>query len=132
MKMIKLSTSKKYELIDITKEAEDAVKNMDDGICLVYTPHATAGIVINENWDESVQEDFINLLNKLIPEGKWKHDKIDGNGAAHLKSAIVGPSELIPVKGGKLQLGRWQNIFFCEFDGPRSERKVMIKVVKCM
>ncbi|MCD6576170.1 MAG: YjbQ family protein [Nanoarchaeota archaeon] len=129
---ITLPTSKKYELIDITEKVARFVKDIKDGICLVYTPHATAGIIINENWDESVQDDFINLLNKLIPEGKWKHDKIDGNGAAHLKASIVGPSEMIPVKDGKLQLGRWQNIFFCEFDGPRKERKIIVKVVKCM
>jgi secondary thiamine-phosphate synthase enzyme len=129
MREITLSTKKKYELIDITSDVAKIVKDVKDGICVVYTPHATAGIIINENWDESVQTDFINLLNKLIPEGIWQHDKIDGNGAAHLKAAIIGPSKTIPVKDGKLQLGRWQNIFFCEFDGPRSERKVIIKVI---
>ncbi|MCD6547267.1 MAG: YjbQ family protein [Nanoarchaeota archaeon] len=131
MNVLTFSTKEKYELIDITKDIEKFVEGVKEGVCIVYTPHATAGIVINENWDDSVRKDFINLLNKLIPEGKWEHDKIDNNGAAHLKSAIIGPSEVIPIKDGKLQLGRWQSIMFCEFDGPRHERKVYVKVIKC-
>ncbi len=132
MKEFVLKTTKKYELVDITEKVSSLIDKVGDGMCIVYTPHATAGIIINENWDESVQKDFINLLNKLIPEGKWEHDRIDNNGAAHLKSAIIGPSKTIPIKNGKLQLGKWQSIMFCEFDGPRSERKVIVQVIKCM
>jgi len=131
MKEIALKTTKKYELIDITEKVNGFVKGIDEGTCVVYTPHATASIIINENWDPNVCDDFITCLNKLIPEGVWKHDKADNNAAAHIKSAIIGPSEVIPIKNGKLKLGTWQSIMFCEFDGPRSERKVIVQVVKC-
>jgi secondary thiamine-phosphate synthase enzyme len=82
-----------------------------------------------KNWDESVQRDVVNLLRKLIPKGVWLHDAQDGNGDAHLKSGIVGPSETIPVVDGRLGLSRWQNLFFCEFDGPRSDRRVLCTLI---
>jgi secondary thiamine-phosphate synthase enzyme len=85
--------------------------------------------MIQENWDESVQTDVVNLLQKLIPHGVWQHDAQDDNGDAHLKAGIVGPSETIPIIGGKLGLSTWQNIFFCEFDGPRSSRKIAVTVM---
>jgi secondary thiamine-phosphate synthase enzyme len=84
--------------------------------------------MIQENWDESVQTDVVNLLSKLIPNGVWLHDAQDGNGDAHLKAGIVGPSETIPIIDGKMGLSTWQNIFFCEFDGPRQSRKIMVTV----
>ncbi len=90
---------------------------------------ATAAIMIQENWDESVQTDVVHLLQKLIPKGVWLHDEQDGNGDSHLKSGLVGPSETIPLIDGQLGLSRWQNIFFCEFDGPRSDRKVVCTVL---
>ena len=129
MNPIKLTTKKKYEVIDITQEVEKQVKNIDEGIAVVYTPHATGGIIINENYDPNIGLDIIDSLNDIIPEGKWRHDKVDNNGAAHIKSAITGPSETIPIKDGKLQLGTWQSICFCEFDGPR-ERKIIVKVLE--
>lgn len=127
--MIKLATKKKYEVVDITQEVEKLVKNIDDGTAVVYTPHATGAIIINENYDPNIGLDIMDALNKIIPEGKWRHDSIDSNGAAHIKSAIVGPSETVLVKDGKLQLGTWQSICFCEFDGPR-ERKIIVKVIR--
>ncbi|MFW6363541.1 MAG: secondary thiamine-phosphate synthase enzyme YjbQ, partial [Spirochaeta sp.] len=86
--------------------------------------------MIQENWDDSVQRDVVQLLRELIPNGVWEHDKQDGNGDSHLKAGIVGPSETIPIIGGVLGLSRWQNIFFCEFDGPRSERSVVVTVLE--
>ena len=99
-----------------------------DGLCLIYTPHATAAVIINESWDPNIGDDFLDALNELIPEGKWRHDRVDGNAAAHIKAAILGPSETVLVKNGELVLGRWQNIFFVELDGPRERREVIVYV----
>lgn len=127
-----VKTNKKNQIIDITGEVKEIVnkickkENIKDGICLVYTPHATAAITINENWDESVCDDFLTALSNLIPEGKWKHDRVDGNGAAHIKSAIIGPEKMIPIKDGTLTLGTWQGIMLCEFDGPRERRVIVV------
>ncbi len=91
---------------------------------------ATGAIMIQENWDQSVQNDVVQLLQKLIPRGIWEHDRQDGNGDSHLKSGLVGPSETIPIIDGRLGLSQWQNIFFCEFDGPRRDRRVVCTIVK--
>ncbi|MES9958035.1 MAG: secondary thiamine-phosphate synthase enzyme YjbQ, partial [Sedimenticola sp.] len=101
-----------------------------NGLVSVYAQGATAAIMIQENWDESVQTDVLNYLRTAIPRGVWLHDAQDGNGDTHLKSGLVGPSESIPLVDGELGLSRWQNIFFCEFDGPRSERKVICTVLE--
>jgi secondary thiamine-phosphate synthase enzyme len=85
--------------------------------------------MIQENWDESVQTDVVDLLRRVIPRGVWRHDAQDGNGDAHLKAGLVGPSETVPLIGGRLGLSRWQNIFFCEFDGPRNDRRVVVTVL---
>jgi len=129
MNAIKIVTKKKYEVIDITKEVEKHVKEVKEGTVLVFTPHATAGIIINENYDPNIGLDIMEALDNMMPEGKWRHDKVDNNAAAHIKSAIIGPSETIPVKDGKLLLGTWQSICLYEFDGPR-ERKIIIKTTK--
>jgi secondary thiamine-phosphate synthase enzyme len=100
-----------------------------NGLVCVYAQGATAAIMIQENWDDSVQTDVVHLLQKLIPNGVWLHDRQDGNGDAHLKSGLVGPSETIPIIDGKLGLSRWQNIFFCEFDGPRQQRPIVCTVI---
>lgn len=91
---------------------------------------ATAAIMIQENWDESVQTDVVNFLRNMIPKGVWLHDKQDGNGDAHLKAGLVGPSETITIIDGKLGLSTWQNIFLCEFDGPRAARNVVCTVIE--
>src|SRR3989304_4041107 len=116
---IHVSTDKRNGLYDITEEVRQILKSskIQNGLCHVYVRHATAAIMIQENWDESVQTDVVNLLTKLIPAGVWMHDAQDNNGDAHLKSGIIGPSETIPIVDGNLALGRWQNIFLCEFDG---------------
>ena len=85
--------------------------------------------MIQENWDDSVQNDTINLLNKLIPHGVWEHDRQDDNGDSHLKAGIIGPGETVPVSEGKLLLSTWQNIFLCEFDGPRESRQIVLTIV---
>lgn len=126
-----VSTGKKQELIDITKQVEEAVNKsgVDDGLCNVYVPHATAAIAINENADPNITLDIIDALDEMVREGGWRHDRIDNNAAAHIKASIVGPSETIPVKDGKMQLGTWQDIFLCCFDGPR-KRTVKVTIIK--
>ncbi len=130
--VITLSTHERETLVDITSKVADAVRasGVRDGLCAVYAQGATAAIMIQENWDESVQTDVVHLLRKLIPRGVWLHDRQDGNGDSHLKAGLVGPSETIPVIDGELGLSRWQNIFFCEFDGPRKERSVVCTVLQ--
>jgi secondary thiamine-phosphate synthase enzyme len=129
--VIHLKTTKREMLVDITDDVRSVVgrSGILDGLVSVYAQGATAAIMIQENWDESVQSDVINFLSKLIPRGVWLHDAQDGNGDSHLKSGLVGPSETIPLIDGLLGLSTWQNIFFCEFDGPRQDRKVVCTVI---
>ena len=129
--VIQISTDKHNGLYDITEEVRTIVKKskIRDGIATVYIQGATAAIMIQENWDQSVQTDVINLLKKLIPAGVWEHDRQDDNADAHLKAGIVGPSETIPILDGDLGLSTWQNIFVCEFDGPRSSRNVVVTLI---
>ena len=129
--MITLSTHLKQEVIDITKEVQEEVSrlNVHEGICTIFAPHATAAIIINENNDPNVCKDLLNRLEKLVPlRDNYLHDKVDGNAAAHIKAAILGPSETVPISQGKLQLGTWQSIMFVELDGPRSDRNILVKV----
>jgi len=127
---IRLKTDLREQLVDITDPVAANVteSGVSEGMVSVYAQGATAAIMIQENWDESVQTDVIHLLQKLIPRGVWEHDRQDGNGDAHLKAGLVGPSETIPVIDGRPGLSRWQNVFFCEFDGPRDERRVVCSV----
>ncbi|MDS4030653.1 MAG: secondary thiamine-phosphate synthase enzyme YjbQ [Candidatus Contendobacter sp.] len=129
--IIHLTTQHREELVDITARVAAIVKasGVRQGVAAVYAQGATAALMIQENWDESVQTDVVNLLRKLIPRGVWLHDEQDGNGDAHLKAGLVGPSEVIPIIDGQLGLSRWQNIFFCEFDGPRRDRRVICTVL---
>ena len=129
--IITLKTSQREILVDITPAVNAVVQRsgVRNGLVNVYAQGATAAIMIQENWDDSVQTDVVNLLRKLIPNGVWLHDAQDGNGDAHLKSGLVGPSETIPLLDGKLGLSTWQNIFFCEFDGPRNDRRVICSVL---
>ena len=128
---IKVSTTLHNELVDITKEVAKIVSQSDvsTGLVNVYVQGATAGIMIQENWDESVQHDVVDLLKKLIPAGIWEHDNQDSNVDSHLKSGLVGPGETIPVINGKMGLSTWQNIFLCEFDGPRQERTIVVTLI---
>lgn len=131
MNTITISTDKREGLFDITHEVEKIVtgSNTESGLVNVYVQGATAAIMIQENWDDSVQTDVVNFLQKIIPKGQWLHDAQDGNGDSHLKAGLVGPSETIPIIDGKLGLSTWQNIFLCEFDGPRNQRNIIVTVV---
>ena len=131
-KAIKIKTDKREELVDITNQVKAVVEESHarTGMINVYSQGATSSVMIQENWDESVQTDVVNFLRKIIPKGVWLHDKQDGNGDSHIKAGLVGPNETIPIIEGKLGLSRWQNIFFCEFDGPRQERTVICTVIE--
>lgn len=126
--MFNVKTLKKEDVIDITKQVERFVEGHNGKAVMVYVPHATCALVINENADPNIGKDLLDYLRVQIREGIWRHDSIDGNGASHLKASILGPSILIPLKEGVMQLGTWQNIFLCEFDGPRN-RKIMVQVL---
>ncbi len=127
--VITVKTKNQTELIDITSRVQSEVDSsgFDQGLCMVYVPHTTAALTINESADPSVKSDILMILNKLVP---WKdaYRHMEGNSPAHVKSTLVGPSELIGIENGRLVLGTWQGIFFCEFDGPRT-RKVHVRFV---
>jgi secondary thiamine-phosphate synthase enzyme len=126
-----ISTKKKQELIDITSNVNTIISKskVKEGLCNVFTAHATAAIIINENYDPNICTDLLNALNSMVPSGIWLHDKIDGNADAHIKSAILGPQETIPIKNGELQLGWWQSLMYTELDGPRSDRRIIVTIV---
>ncbi len=130
-KIITIRTDRKNGLYDITTKVTEVIKEskVRNGIASVYARGSTAAIMIQENWDQSVQNDVVTLLSRLIPSGIWEHDRQDNNGDAHLKAGLVGASETIPVVDGNAGLSTWQNIFFCEFDGPRSQREVIVTVL---
>lgn len=128
MREITISSSRRVEFIDITSKVRKIVEEegVREGICLVYCPHTTAGLTINENADPDVVEDIKSTLSKLIPsDAGYRH--IEGNADAHVKSSIIGNSVELIISNGDLVLGTWQGIFFCEFDGPRA-RRVWIKI----
>ena len=129
--IITVATDQRETLVDITEQVRAVVdtSGVADGLVSVYVQGATAAMMIPENWDVSVQTDVVNFLRKIIPRGVWLHDAQDGNGDAHLKAGLVGPSETIPIIDGKLGLSTWQNIFLCEFDGPRAERHIVCTVI---
>ena len=127
-----LQTTQHNEVVDVTDRVREIVSEsgVSVGQCTIYTPHATAAITINENADPNIGVDFLAALKKLIIEHDgWLHDRVDDNAAAHIKSALIGPSEVIPIDAGRLTLGTWQNVFFCEFDGPRSTRRIIVSVL---
>ena len=130
MQTFQVRTSSQSEFIDITRSVQEAVKKtgVADGVCIIFIPHTTAGVTINENADPTVVQDIIMELNKIVPS-KDQYRHMEGNSPAHIKASLVGCSQMVFVESGKLVLGTWQGIFFCEFDGPRS-RKVHVKVMK--
>jgi secondary thiamine-phosphate synthase enzyme len=130
--VIQIKTDTHNGLYDITSQVEAVVKTSgaSRGLVNVYVQGATAGIMIQENWDQSVQNDVVTLFNKLIPPGVWEHDAQDNNGDSHLKAGIVGPNETIPIIDGTMGLSTWQNIFVCEFDGPRSSRSIVVTITE--
>jgi len=127
---VQVKSSRRIDFIDITHSVQEVIRKsgVGEGVCHLFIPHTTAAVTINENADPSVTRDIMMMLNKLIPsEDDYRH--LEGNSSAHIKSSLLGCSETVFVESGKLVLGTWQGIFFCEFDGPRS-RKVYVKVVK--
>ena len=123
-----VKTRSQTEMIDITTSVQDVLQksSLEQGLCFVFVPHTTAAVTINESADPSVKSDMLNVINQVIPwEAGYRH--MEGNSPAHIKSTLVGASELIAVEKGRLVLGTWQGIFFCEFDGPRT-RKVNINL----
>lgn len=128
-KEISISTSKRNELINITDQVKEIIRKskIKEGVCLIYVPHATAGITINEGADPNLAQDLLDKLSELVPQNaSYRHS--DGNADAHIKSSLVGVSVSVLIKNAKLILGTWQAIFFCEFDGPR-ERKVVVEIL---
>ena len=126
-----IKTNKREGIFDITEVVKKIVEkeaNLESTACLVYVPHASAAVMINENYDDAICRDILRWLKKQIPQGIWEHDNHDGNADAHIKSSLIGPSKLIPLKDGQMQLGRWQGIALTEFDGPR-ERRVIVKIL---
>ncbi|OGK97371.1 MAG: hypothetical protein A3E31_15975 [Candidatus Rokubacteria bacterium RIFCSPHIGHO2_12_FULL_73_22] len=126
---LRVRTRGKYEVLDLTHEVAAVVARarVAEGLCTVFVRHATAAIVINENADAGVRADIVAALDTLFPEGVWEHDRVDDNGAAHLKAAFLGPSESVPVRDGRLLLGTWQGIALVECDGPR-DREIVVDV----
>ncbi len=126
---ITIRTKSRTELIDITERLSDLLQSskIEDGLLVVFVPHTTAAVTINENADPSVQQDILSELNRLVPfSGPYQHT--EGNSAAHIKCTLLGPSQTLFVQGGRLALGTWQGVYFCEFDGPRS-RKLWVKII---
>ncbi|MFP3868174.1 MAG: secondary thiamine-phosphate synthase enzyme YjbQ [Desulfobacteraceae bacterium] len=126
---LSVQTSAQTELIDITPQVQEVVRqnNLKEGVCHIFVPHTTAAVTINENADPSVKSDILMILNKLIsPQEPYRH--LEGNSPAHIKASLIGPLETVFIEDGRLVLGTWQGIFFCEFDGPR-RRKFNIKLV---
>ncbi|MGB9720337.1 MAG: secondary thiamine-phosphate synthase enzyme YjbQ [bacterium] len=128
-----ISTNKSEELIDISDEIEKIVSGskIKNGLVHIFIPHATAGIILNESADPNIKTDFLNALERAIPKrADYLHDHIDRNASAHIRSAIVGSSLTIPLRDGRMVLGTWQSIMFCEFDGPRSSRKIVVQIIE--
>ena len=127
MTEITIRTTAKRELVDLTAEVAAIVaqSGLAEGLCHVYVAHATAAIVINENDDPNVCVDLLDALDRLVPAGIWRHDRVDGNAASHIQAAILGPGETIPVRQSELCLGRWQAVMLAELDGPR-ERQILV------
>ena len=129
MTELRIRTTTKREMVDLTARVAELVAeaDVDEGLCSVYTPHATAAIVVNENDDPNVCVDVLDALDRLVPAGIWRHDRVDGNAASHIQATILGPGETIPIRDGKMMLGTWQAVMLVELDGPR-DRRVLVTV----
>lgn len=130
MTTIRIATRRREEMVDVTDRVGEAVSGsgIEEGTCLVYSPHTTCGVTVNEGWDPAVSADAVEHLRGLVPrQGNYTHS--EGNSDSHIKAVLVGASATLPVNGGRLRLGRWQAVFLCEFDGPR-ERELWITVTR--
>jgi secondary thiamine-phosphate synthase enzyme len=128
---ITVATPAARALVDITDEVHAVVAEagVANGTCALYAQGATAALMIQENDDPNIGIDVLDCLAGLIPAGRWRHDRVDDNGAAHIQAGLVGPSEVIPVRDGRLALSTWQNVFLCDFDGPRRARHVLVTIL---
>lgn len=122
-----IETNQETELVNITERVEGIVSKskVKNGICLIFVKHATAGIIVNED-ESNLREDLVSFFSKIAPKSDWKHNKIDDNAEAHLKSAMIGQGRVLPIQDGKLVRGTWQDILLCEFDGPRTRNVVVV------
>ncbi|MEO0069718.1 MAG: secondary thiamine-phosphate synthase enzyme YjbQ [candidate division WOR-3 bacterium] len=129
MVSLSVTTHSRTELVDITSKVQEIVEKtgVNSGICFIYVPHTTAGVTVNESYDPDVARDITTTLSRLVPSN-FRYEHTEGNADAHIKSVLVGSFQAIPIEKGRLALGRWQGVFFCEFDGPR-ERKCLIKII---
>lgn len=130
VKTISISTRSRVEFLDITSKVEGVVEEagVQNGICWIFVPHTTAAVTINEGADPSVRRDIITQLDKIVPSrGDYNH--MEGNSPAHIKASLIGSSQMVVVQGGRILLGTWQSIYFCEFDGPRT-RRLIVKIVE--
>jgi len=128
-KELDISTENRYQLVDITEEVEEIVKEskVEDGLVLVFVPHSTAGVVLTEN-EKGLKNDWLEIFKKLTSGIDFEHNKIDDNADSHLLSGLIGQGKVLPIKDGKIIRGTWQQIFLAEFDGPR-ERKVIVEII---
>lgn len=130
IRYINVKSEKRIELINITEEIQNEISSsgIENGICYLYVPHTTAAITVNEGADPSVQRDILQTLNRLVPKDS-NYSHVEGNADAHIKSSVIGVSQFVFIEEGKILLGTWQSIYFCEFDGPR-HRRLIIKIIK--
>lgn len=120
-----IESTKQQEVIDIQGRVEEAVREsgVGEGVCHVFVPHATAAVIVNENDDPNIGLDLLDALNKAFPDNAgYRHDRVDGNAGAHIKASLLGPGETLPIRNGRLALGRWQDVMLVELDGPRTRR----------
>jgi secondary thiamine-phosphate synthase enzyme len=127
---IEVGTQRERELVDITEQVRAEVERsgIRDGLCALYAQGATAALMVQENDDPNITLDVLDCLESVAPPGRWRHDRVDDNGAAHIQAGIVGPSQVIPIRAGHLALSTWQNVFLCDFDGPRRRRTVLVTI----
>lgn len=127
MAEITVQSNEVCEIIDITAQVAAMIPvGMKNGICMLYSPHTTAGLTVNENYDPDVKHDILASLDAMVPAKAPQYRHAEGNSAAHIKTSLVGVSASVPVRNGKLALGQWQGIYFCEFDGPRARRHIRL------
>ena len=130
MEKLTVQSNDRTSIIDMTHKIQSMVTEIGikNGICYVFIPHTTAAVTINENADPDVKSDMLMEINKVIPfNDSYRH--MEGNSAAHIKASLIGNSEMILIENGRLQLGTWQGVFFCEFDGPRTQRQVVVTIL---
>ena len=127
---LEVSTERERELVDITELVRAEVRRAEirNGTCALYAQGATAALMVQENDDPNITLDVLDCLEAMAPAGRWRHDRVDNNGSAHIQAGIVGPSEVIPIRDGRLALSTWQNVFLCDFDGPRRSRTVLVTI----